>query len=70
LKKHAHQIMSRKVISVRSDMSAGDAASVLMNDRTSCLPVANESGACLGIPASRNQTRWSLEQFAERMRAA
>ena len=70
LRKRAHQIMSRAVIAARPDMDASEAAMILINKRISCLPVTNDAGACLGIVTWRDLLRWSLEQFAERMKSA
>ncbi|MDZ4830035.1 MAG: CBS domain-containing protein [Phycisphaerae bacterium] len=65
LRKHAHQIMNRSVITVRPDMHVADAAIILQNNRISCLPVVDQHGACVGIVTLRDFLSWSLEQVAD-----
>ena len=45
----AHQIMTRKVISVKIDASIVDAANTMLQQHISGLPVVNESGNLVGI---------------------
>ena len=45
----AHQIMTRKVISVRPDTSVVDAANTMLRQHISGLPVINEAGKLVGI---------------------
>ena len=45
----AHQIMTRKVISVRPDTSVVDAANIMLQQHISGLPVVNETGKLVGI---------------------
>jgi len=49
LKKKAHQIMSRKPITVESDTLVDDAASIMFKKNISCLPVVSPSGNIDGI---------------------
>ena len=49
LKKKAHQIMSRKLITVESDTLVDDAASIMFKKNISCLPVVSPSGNIDGI---------------------
>ena len=49
LKKKAHQIMSRKLITVESDTLVDDAASMMFKKNISCLPVVSPSGNIDGI---------------------
>ncbi len=49
LQKRAHQIMSRKPISVPKDVTVQTAAETLLTNNISCLPVTNEDGAVVGI---------------------
>lgn len=49
LKKKAHQIMSRKPITVEPDTLVDDAASIMLKKNISCLPVVSLSGNIDGI---------------------
>ena len=49
LKKKAHQIMSRKLITVEPDTLVDDAASIMFKKNISCLPVVSPSGNIDGI---------------------
>ena len=45
----AHQVMTRKVISVKADTSIVDAANTMLQQHISGLPVINETGELIGI---------------------
>ena len=45
----AHQIMTRKVITVKPDTSIADAANTMLQQHISGLPVINEAGNLVGI---------------------
>ena len=45
----AHQIMTRKVISVTPDTSIADAANTMLQQHISGLPVVGEAGNLVGI---------------------
>ena len=45
----AHQIMTRKVITVKPDTSIVDAANTMLQQHISGLPVVNEAGNLVGI---------------------
>ena len=45
----AHQIMTRKVISVKPGTSIADAANIMLQQHISGLPVVNETGKLVGI---------------------
>ena len=49
LKKKAHQIMSRKPITVEPDTLVEDAASIMLQKNISCLPVVSPAGNIEGI---------------------
>ncbi len=49
LKKKAHQIMSRKPITVGTDTLVKDAASIMLKNNISCLPVVSPSESIAGI---------------------
>jgi CBS domain-containing protein len=45
----AHQIMTRKIISVTPDTSVADAANIMLQRHISGLPVVGEAGNLVGI---------------------
>ncbi len=49
LQKKAHQIMSRKVITISPEDSVEEAAAAMLEKKFSCLPVLERSGAVVGI---------------------
>jgi len=49
LQKRAHQIMSRKPISVSKEVTVQIAAETLLTNNISCFPVTNEEGNVKGI---------------------
>jgi acetoin utilization protein AcuB len=49
LNRHAHQIMTRKLIAGTPTMSIATAAAVMLKHGISCLPVLNAQGGCVGI---------------------
>lgn len=49
LQKRAHQIMTRKPITVSSEVTLQIAAETLLKNNISCLPVTDEDGAIIGI---------------------
>jgi len=49
LEKRAHQIMTRKPISVSKDVTLQMAAKTLLKNNISCLPVTNQDGDIVGI---------------------
>ena len=49
LNKKAHQIMSRKPITVEPDTLVDDAASIMLKKNISCLPIVSPSGNIDGI---------------------
>jgi len=49
LEKRAHQIMTRKPISVSKDVTLQIAAESLLKNNISCLPVTNEEGVVVGV---------------------
>ncbi len=49
LTKKAHQIMTRKPITVKPDIVVEDAASIMLKKNISCLPVVSPSGNIEGI---------------------
>lgn len=49
LKRHAHQIMTRKPVTVTADELVGIAARRMLESDVSCLPVVDDNGAVIGI---------------------
>ena len=49
LKKRAHQIMSRKTVTITKDTSSEDAARKILRENISCLPVVSPDGTIEGI---------------------
>ena len=45
----AHQIMTRKVITVKADTPVLDAANLMLQHHISCLPVVDETGRLIGM---------------------
>jgi len=57
LKKKAHQLMTRALISVRPDTSIREAARILVESKISCLPVIGEYGEAHGVVTSTDLLR-------------
>jgi acetoin utilization protein AcuB len=49
LKKKAHQIMTRKVITISPEDTIEEAAATMLEKKFNCLPVLDRSGAIVGI---------------------
>ena len=49
LKRRAHQIMSRNLITVTEDVDVDDAAQLMIRENISCLPVISSDGQIEGI---------------------
>ncbi len=60
LNKRAHQIMSRKLITVTADTTLEAAARLLLEHRVSCLPVVTTAGLLVGIITWRDLLREHL----------
>jgi len=45
----AHQIMTRKVVTVKADTSIRDAADIMLQYHISGLPVVDDTGSLIGI---------------------
>ena len=57
LNKRAHQIMSRRLITVAADTTVEAAARLLLEHRVSCLPVVTKAGVIEGIITWRDLLR-------------
>jgi acetoin utilization protein AcuB len=62
MNKRAHQIMSRKPITVSADTSLPDAVRLLLQENVSCLPVLSSDGQVEGIVTWRDLIRAHIEQ--------
>lgn len=49
LTKHAHQIMSRKPITIKTEASSKDAVQLMLQKNISCLPVLSSDGKIEGV---------------------
>ncbi len=54
LRKKAHQIMTRDVVTVRANDTVEAAALTMLEKRFSCLPVVSDTGAIVGIVTKTN----------------
>ncbi|MFK7883494.1 MAG: CBS domain-containing protein [Phycisphaerales bacterium] len=63
LKRKAHQVMSRSLITVRSNTLLRSAARVMLDRNISCVPVVDEDMRCLGIVTIRDIVRWAIDQM-------
>lgn len=61
LEKKVHQIMSRRLISVREGMFVEEAGQLMLHHTISCLPVLDDQGVCVGILTSHDVMRWCLQ---------
>ena len=65
LKKKAHQIMTRKPITVEPDTPVEAAASVMLKKNISCLPVVLSSGQIEGILSWKDILKYYITRDAE-----
>jgi len=57
LRKRAHQIMTRKPVTVHPDVDVWEAAETLLSQSVSCLPVVDSEGRLCGIVTWRDLLR-------------
>ncbi len=62
LRKKAHQIMTRKAISVDGSTTIEDAAKILLRKNISCLPVLTPEGKIEGILSWKDLLRFNVER--------
>jgi acetoin utilization protein AcuB len=65
LKKKAHQIMTRKPITVELDTLVDDAANIMLKKNISCLPVVSPSGNIEGILSLKDILKFYIERDNE-----
>lgn len=63
LKRKAHQVMSRSLVTVRPDTLLRAASRVMLDRNISCLPVVDNQCRCLGIITIRDIVRWSIDRM-------
>ena len=68
LKKKAHQIMSRSLITASKDTSIKDATQILLKTNVSCLPVTSEEGVLEGIVTMRDLLRALLKNHLQTLK--
>lgn len=57
LDRRAHQVMTRKLVTVREETPIADAARLMLDRRVSCLPVVRSESVLCGIVTSRDLLR-------------
>ncbi|MDY7108538.1 MAG: CBS domain-containing protein [Planctomycetota bacterium] len=70
LSRKAHQIMTRRPVVARPDMTITDAVAILLKQRVSCLPVASADRRVQGILTWRDILSSSFTQPDENVAAA
>jgi acetoin utilization protein AcuB len=65
LKKRVHQMMTRQLLSINSDVSITEAAALMIDQRVSCLPVIDTGHKLVGIITTRDLIRWLIERHTE-----
>ena len=65
LKKKAHQIMTRAVITISKDADVEQAVNLMLKKNISCLPVVSQSGSIEGIITWKDIIREYVKQMKE-----
>lgn len=63
LKRRAHQVMSRSLVTVRPNTLLRAAARVMLDRNISCVPVVDRDNTCIGIVTIRDIVRWAIERM-------
>lgn len=63
LKRKAHQVMSRSLVTVRPNTLLRSAARVMLDRNISCVPVVDADMRCLGIVTIRDIVRWAIDRM-------
>ncbi len=63
LKRRAHQVMSRSLVTVRPSTLLRSAARVMLDRTISCVPVVDRENNCIGIVTIRDIVRWAIERM-------
>ncbi len=62
LDRKVHQIMSREIITVNAEASIEDAASLILKNNISCLPVISPQGSVEGIVTLKDILKFLLKE--------
>ena len=62
LRRKAHQVMTRKVVTICPTDAAIGAAEIMLENRFNCLPVLSNAGAVVGIVTKTDLLKYFLEQ--------
>lgn len=65
LKKKAHQIMSRRVITISPDDTIEEAAALMLQKKLNCLPVLQHYGALIGIVTKTDLLEILLGRYSQ-----
>jgi acetoin utilization protein AcuB len=63
LKRKAHQVMTRGVVTASGEMDVAEAARVMLAKRVSCLPVVDAWMKVVGIVTDHDILKWTVHQF-------
>ncbi|MBL9149084.1 MAG: CBS domain-containing protein [Phycisphaerae bacterium] len=63
LKRKAHQVMTRAVVTGSAEMDVAEAARVMLVKRVSCLPVVDAWMNVVGIVTDHDILKWTVQQF-------
>ena len=66
LKKRIHQAMTRNLVTIGPDELVGEAASIMIAERVSCLPVVDDERHPLGILTIRDILTWAAGALGAR----
>lgn len=64
-----HDLMSRRVLSVKGDMTLYEAASIMVSKNVPSLPVVSDTGEVLGMVSHREILRVMLPKYVKRMKS-
>ncbi len=65
LRRRVHQIMTRKLVSAVADMPVEEAASLMLSEHVSCLPVLDDTREPIGIITIRDLVRLAKASLEE-----
>ena len=65
LKRRAHQIMTRSLVSARPNTALRAAVHVMLEGRISCMPVVDANKKCVGIITLRDVVRWAMSEMEQ-----
>ncbi|MGD9689468.1 MAG: CBS domain-containing protein [Phycisphaerales bacterium] len=65
LRRRAHQIMGRRLLTAPPTMPVRDAAHLMLERNLNCLPVVDDRGHCVGIVTGRDLLRYLADHAIE-----